>query len=864
MKAECVRTVGDALGRPLKVVEARNLERRLADATRREASLDPEAWQAMPREEQALRAAVSAAAELIAEAQKKKVRVAQTIVAHDRMRNFVASQVANGYDANGFDALARMLAAKSDGKNNVQGVEEIANGLEAVAMGDLFTAWESVHKVLPDALTGALGRETQTAAEALLVRALHGEDVGRPEIMQAAKAFHDVAERLRQRFNAAGGEVGKLDNWGMPHAWSADRVTTVGRQAFVDAMLPLVDRRRYVHEDGRRFSDDEVRDFLGKAWQSIATGGANKPLSEARGGGMRAKRHAESRQIHFRDGASAHEALAQFSEVGVLDAIARHVARMSRDIALIEQFGPNPDLAVGKLLGELEQQHQLDHPGKTAEGEATLQGARVGHLYDYLAGNTDVPLQVPLFKFFGWQSSYTVGDLFTDLRNINIAGKLGSAVITSLTDEATMHLTAHVNGISHVKLFLNELHTLNPTDPMERRMAGRMGLLTHTMLDELNRWGSSTLGRRMSGKLAGAVIRASGLNAITEARRRAYSVSMMDTLGSLTREHADVSALDAGDATFLKKSGIKQEHWELWRLAQTESWRGNDTLLTPQAIYAIPDDQVRAIHGPHSNPKLAKDKAAAALMGFVRREQDFAVIEPGARERAMLHMGTRPGTWKGELLRSFFLFKSFPIAMFTRHLGRAFSTEMGAGGRIAYGSALIASTTIMGAIAMEINDLLQGKDPRSLNPTNERGIGNLTAAFLKGGALGIYGDLIFSDPSEQGQSYLGQLLGPVAGSVEAAGSLTLGNLHESARGEDTHAGAEVIRFAKGHTPAANLWYTKAATDHLIFQQMQEYFSPGYLARVKANAQRDRGTTYWWEPGQAEPDRAPEIDAVVKP
>jgi hypothetical protein len=461
MKPECIRMVGDVIGRQLEPIEARNLERRLADATRREAAKDPEAWQEMPQAEQALRGAVAAAEELIREARTKRVRVAQTIVAHDRMRNFIHSQVSQGLDADGFEALGRMLAAKSDGKNNILSAEDVANGVEMTAMGDLFAAWETVHTALPDILTGAMGRETQTALEGLLIRALHGEDVGRPEITKAAKSFHEVAERLRLRFNAAGGEIGKLDNWGMPHAWSADRAAAAGKEGFVSAMLPLLDRRRYVHENGQRFSESELQDFLGKAWQSIATAGANKPLSEVRASGMRAKRHAEPRQIHFRDGQSALAALTQFSETGVLDAIAHHVQRMSRDIALVEQFGPNPDLAVSRLLEQLDQQHRLDNPGRTAEGTASAQVVRAERLYDFLSGNTDTPLHVPLIKLFGWSSKYTVGELFQDLRNLNVAGKLGSAFITSITDEATMHLTAHVNGIPHVKVLMNELHALN-------------------------------------------------------------------------------------------------------------------------------------------------------------------------------------------------------------------------------------------------------------------------------------------------------------------------------------------------------------------------------------------------------------------
>ncbi len=864
MKSECIDAVSQAVGRAITVAESRNLERRLADAHRREATKDPQAWQALSEPERLQAAAGSAAKELIAEAQKKKVRLAQTIVAHDRMRNFIRSQITAGLDDDGFSAIGRMLSAKPDGKNNILSAEDIGNGITSTAMGELYDTWEAVHSNFADMIAGALGQESQTALEGLLVRALHGEDVGRPEIAKAAQAFHDLAERLRTRFNAGGGDIGRLENWGMPHAWSATKALDAGRDDFVSALLPLLDRSKYVHESGQRYSEPELQAFLGKAWQSITTNGANRPLSEVRqGSGMRAGRHAESRQIHFRDGDAAHKALSQFSEVSVLSAMAGHVKRMSRDIALIEQFGPNPDLAVAKVLEELDQEHRLANP-RTGEGQAKRKARSVENLYDYLSGNTEAPLQVPLIKAFGWESGYTVGNLFQDLRNIAVASKLGSAFIPSIVDEATMHMTAHVNGISHVQLLMNELATLNPADRTEARIAGRMGLLSHTMFDELNRWGTTNLGGRITGKIASTVVRFSGLNAITEARRRAYSLTMMDTLGAMTREHANLDSLDAADHTFLKKTGITQQHWDIWKLAQPESWRGNDTVLNAASIYRIPDADIHALLGPTSNAKLAKDKAASALMGFVQREQDTAIITPGAREQALMHAGSRPGTWKGELLRSFFLFKSFPIAMISRHLGRALNSNMATGHKVAYGTALLAATTILGAVAVEAGDLLQGKDPRSLNPENERGIGNIMAGLLKGGALGIYGDLIFADPSNYGQSYLGQLLGPVAGMVESGAQLTLGNLNQAARGEKTDTGAELVRFAKGQTPFANLWYTKAATDHLIFQHLQEYFSPGYLRRMKQKTARDFGTSYWWEPGTAEPQRAPDLEKAIAP
>jgi hypothetical protein len=99
--------------------------------------------------------------------------------------------------------------------------------------------------------------------------------------------------------------------------------------------------------------------------------------------------------------------------------------------------------------------------------------------------------------------------------------------------------------------------------------------------------------------------------------------------------------------------------------------------------------------------------------------------------------------------------------------------------------------------------------------------------------------------------------------MAAAIALTQGNAIQYMRGQETHAGAELARFLKGITPGSNLWYTKAAMDHLIFQNMQEFFSPGYLADARAKAQRNAGTTYWWNPGQSvDSARAPNLAGIV--
>src|SRR6185437_16524949 len=116
MKAECIDRVSDALGRRTSAVENRDIENRMRLARKRLATQDPDGWQKLSADEQAQRAGAEAARELTQEALTKRIRTAQTILAHDRIENYVASQLASGADANRISALSRMLEGRADGK----------------------------------------------------------------------------------------------------------------------------------------------------------------------------------------------------------------------------------------------------------------------------------------------------------------------------------------------------------------------------------------------------------------------------------------------------------------------------------------------------------------------------------------------------------------------------------------------------------------------------------------------------------------------------------------------------------------------------------------------------------------------------
>lgn len=190
-----------------------------------------------------------------------------------------------------------------------------------------------------------------------------------------------------------------------------------------------------------------------------------------------------------------------------------------------------------------------------------------------------------------------------------------------------------------------------------------------------------------------------------------------------------------------------------------------------------------------------------------------------------------------------------PFSVVMRHWSRAMGMPS-AGGRAAYIATFIASTTILGALSQQLNDLASGRNPREM--TGEDAAKFWLGALLKGGGLGLYGDFLLSDHTRYGSGALASMLGPVAGLVDDVVKIAQGIPLNAVEGKSEQTGGDLVKLGKGLMPGANLWYLKAALDHMIFNQMQEYFSPGYLRKMEQRSKKEFNQTYWWRPQDVTP------------
>ncbi|EPS1421412.1 hypothetical protein ACVBXD_003226 [Enterobacter hormaechei] len=818
MRQECINAVQQAAARRLTQQEIQNIEDRIYRNMRQLARNDPASWRVLTDAERLRRAGQLSADELKNEAALKKRRVALTIATRQRLDNFINSY--QGRDGK-LEALSRTIAFHADGKSNFLSVESRGKATRDYALSQIQEAFEAV-----DPRFFHLFEDEASVRD--LVYEMRGQDTGNLRAKKGAKAWADVTELLRRRFNDAGGDIGYLENWGVPQHHSMEKVGMVSRDKWVSDVIGKLDRKYYIREDGQLMSDAELTTFLGEAYNTIATGGVNKlGDSGMRLSGSRANRGNASRQIHFKDADSYLEYQKQYGDRSLWEVMVGHLEGISKDIALVETYGPNPDHVFRSILDEVTAETATANPERT--GRVKRLANSTENLYNFISGKTQ-PIANPVIA--RWSDN---------IRNWMVASRLGSALLASFSDLGTMYLSAKVTNLPMNQLFRNQLEAMDPTNRTELARARRAGLAMESLLGSVNRWAMDNMGPSKARWAATAVMRASGLTAWSDAHKRAYGVTMMGSLGDIVTRTPDLASLDDADFRILKSKGVTEQDFSVWKLADQEDWgKGNNTMLTPESIMRIPDDAVKHLGAPER----VKFDAMRRLLGAIAEEVDMAVITPGAREQMVTGGGLQRGTWKGELVRSVFLFKSFPISVVMRHWSRAMGMPS-AGGRAAYIGTFIASTTILGALSQQLNDMASGRNPREM--TGEEAPKFWLGALLKGGGLGLYGDFLLSDHTRYGGGALASMLGPVAGLVDDVVKLGQGIPLNAVEGKPEQTGGDLVKLGKGLIPGANLWYAKAALDHMIFNQMQEYFSPGYLRKVEQRSKKQFNQTYWWRP-----------------
>lgn len=233
------------------------------------------------------------------------------------------------------------------------------------------------------AFTGDLRRERKSVRMRMdnLYREIHGVDTGDAKAKAMAQAWLQVIEKLRVRFNEAGGNIGKLEGGYVPQSHDPFALLTFkhgshesGRMAWVAYMMEpgRLDRARMKDEaTGLPLTDSELRQALEVSWERITTNGYfdAEINGQPQGRGALYTQHAEHRFIHFATPDKAMEYAKSYGSKGgdLYAAMMGHLNVMSRDIAHMEVFGPNPN-----RTREFIKQHLISMASKTKANDVVI------------------------------------------------------------------------------------------------------------------------------------------------------------------------------------------------------------------------------------------------------------------------------------------------------------------------------------------------------------------------------------------------------------------------------------------------------------------------------------------------------------
>lgn len=666
-----------------------------------------------------------------------------------------------------------------------------------------------------------------------MLKEIFGEETGDVAAREMATAWKDAAEMLRRMYNQAGGAIARLESWNLPQTHNTVKLRQSSFEQWRDAVVPLLKREAMLDRaTGKPLGDAQLDQVLKQVHETLRTAGWDGVEPSGRAQGMPlARRHQDSRVLHFRNAESWLAYAESFGDGDPFSAMMRHIDAMSREIGAMRALGPNPRATIRFV------QQRLQVAAHAGTSDAAINAARskgqfLDTLYSHYIGDAAAPVN----------GRWARG--FSSLRQYLTSAQLGSAALSALSDVGFQRITAKFNGLSHVKVMARQLSLLNPANAADRKLAVRLGLIAEewsTIAAGQMRYTGEVLSSPVAARMADGVLRLSGLQAWTQAGRWAFGMEFMGHLADHTeRAFADLPELL--QAAF-KRYDITPEDWEVMRATpHHEPDKGG--FLRPDDLLSRADlDPAQA------------DAIATRFLAMVQSETEFAVPSSSIIGKATIMGDARPGSFAGEFMRSAFMYKNFGVTLFHTHIMRG-AMEAGAWNKLRYFSSLAVSTTLMGALALQMKQIRSGKDPVPMADSKF-----WAAALVQGGGFGIFGDFLFAGSDRFGHSKLMAAAGPVAGFASDAWDLTGGNAIDAVKGDGVKVGRDAVQFAGRYTPGSSLWYARYAVERGVLDTLQRWLDPGAEKSWKsrrAAAGNEQGADYWSPPGGGlVPQRGPD-------
>lgn len=644
---------------------------------------------------------------------------------------------------------------------------------------------------------------------------------GDKQAVAVAEVLSAHAEDIRLRLNANGAYIRRLQGWS-PQSHDHGKIIKAGFEGWSEFVEPRLDL------EAMGVSPAEKNDFLESVYRTL-TIGKDTPTIDIVTPRNIARKYGKSRVLHFK---SAQDQLAYNSVFGnggnVVSTIASHIDWASRDIALMETFGPNPEATIISLAEGINKTTQKGSGKINIDGIKRRRNA-IGMAFAEVSGETMTAENI---------TAASVGRVW---RGIQSLSKLGGASLSAIADAGFFAVerrtTAGKSALTATAEAFSDI--FKRASEADRQAASRLAVVTDASLDVIQRFNAQDSAQGVVGNAMAKMFKWTGLTGWTNARKNGFAVLLSKDLG----EAIGTKWGDLGDhfqETLKQFGNISEKEWDALGSIGPEVIIG-EKFFTPELVSKMSDESLSSLYGIEKGETAAINRARVNLETKLRsmfiETTRNAVIEPDAKTRRWMVWGTKPGTVVGEVLRTTSQFSSFPIAYTQRMLaGRRFN-KAGKNADIVGLSMLLSNGIALGYLSMTLKDLAKGKQPR--DPRKKE---TMLAALLQSGGAGIYGDFLFGRMNRFGGSFAGTVGGPTLGTLESLANI-VGKLTQG----EPDIGADLLQLAKSNTPFANMWFVKPAIDYMVWYNLQEMVSPGSLRRMERRMKKDYNQEYIFPP-----------------
>ena len=556
------------------------------------------------------------------------------------------------------------------------------------------------------------------------------------------------------------------------------------------------------------------------------------------------------RKIHFIDGDIAHDFQMKWGAENSTDALINNLESLITKTITTKHLGPSAENNLNMVIKEL---------GETIEqGNLKIQKQR-----------RDVENKIPisLRMMTGRHQvsdNHTLVKWLNNYRSATSALKMGNLILTSASDpvyvaKALKNLEIKGQGVSDFLKIVTRRKTREDKFLLENTYATYDGVKSAS----ISRFDPETIGLSTAvSKFNNFAFTYNGMNWHNRTLREGFHLGAIRRMGIASKYSLSQLREMGDDAKSLvariERSLISDEEWEVIRDSAINvkdlngkphaiKGKTEDSVLTWDSVLdedIISNEQIiklikniSKINNPSDiKIKRTRKELSDKLQSIIRDEMDTGILTPGVRENRIMSWGSKEGSYQNAFLKLLFQYKSFPVAMMTRHLGPTWqenSPLMAAIG-ISY---LVAKATAVTLMVDQMKQLIEGKNVKPWN------LDTLGAAIAKSGGLALIYDVLFKDYSEYGQNgVLSHLGGPALNGISDLAGVSSQFVKDIQDGDFKSSSLKAIRAADQFT--GNFPILSQIKKNMVIYPLYDLVDPQRNNRIQNLLEKNWGQKYW--------------------